>query len=114
MDKFETIQGKLFYTVYWMHKQNEISEDQKGRIKDMIVQWDPQIQEISKDLNRLRQNLLEMVCSYSDNADSKQTKITPRSQSRLNVRIGQSNFKLANKSYSSLSSPIDHRKPLLI
>ncbi|CAD8076341.1 unnamed protein product [Paramecium primaurelia] len=111
MDKFETIQGKLFYTVYLMHKQNEISEEQKGRIK---VQWDPQIQEISKDLNRLRQNFLEMACSYSDNADSKITKITPRSLSRLNVRIGHSNFKLANKSYSSLSSPIDHRKPLLL
>lgn len=55
-----------------------------------------------------------MACSYSDNADSKQTKITPRSLSRPNVRIGQSNFKLASKSYSSLSSPIDHRKPLLI
>ncbi|CAK93403.1 unnamed protein product (macronuclear) [Paramecium tetraurelia] len=114
MDKFDTIQGKLFYTVYCMHKSNEITHYQRGRIKDMIVQWDPQIQELIKDQNRLKQNLLEIACSYSENGDSKQTKITPRSFSRLNIRIGQSNFKLASKSYSSLSSPLDQRKQLLI
>ncbi|CAK70818.1 unnamed protein product (macronuclear) [Paramecium tetraurelia] len=114
MDKFDTIQGKLFYTVYCMHKSNEITNYQRGRIKDMIVQWDPQIQEIIRNPNRLKQNLLEMACAYSDNEDSKQTKITQRSISRLNVRIGQSNFKLSSKSYSSLSSPLDQRKQLLI
>ncbi|CAD8105466.1 unnamed protein product [Paramecium sonneborni] len=114
MDKFETIEGRLLYTVYWMYKQKEISQEQRGRIKDLIVQWDPQIQEISKDGQRLRQNLLELACSYSDNADSKQTKVTPRSLNRLNVKIGHSNFKLTSKSYSSLSSPLDHRKPQFI
>ncbi|CAD8104588.1 unnamed protein product [Paramecium sonneborni] len=114
MEKFETIQGKLFYAVYCMHKQNEITHYQRGRIKDMIVQWDPQIQELTKDPSRLKQNLLEIACTYSDNEDSKQPKITPRSFSRLNIRIGHSNFKLASKSYSSLSSPLDQRKHLLI
>jgi len=33
MEKFDTIQGKLFYAVYMMYKSNQINENVRGRLK---------------------------------------------------------------------------------
>ncbi|CAD8150302.1 unnamed protein product [Paramecium pentaurelia] len=70
MHKFDTIQGKLFYTVYMMHQQREIDTKQKGILKDLIIQKHPSMNKIKTDNTLItRRSLLDLADVEEDQKD---------------------------------------------
>ncbi|CAD8138171.1 unnamed protein product [Paramecium octaurelia] len=70
MHKFDTIQGKLFYTVYMMHQQREIDTKQKGKLKDLIIQKHPSLNKIKTDnAVTARRSLLDLADAEENEQD---------------------------------------------
>ena len=43
MNKIENIQGKLFFCIYNLWKNNEINDEERGKLKDLTITNDPKI-----------------------------------------------------------------------
>ncbi|CAD8163165.1 unnamed protein product [Paramecium octaurelia] len=67
MERIDSFEGKLFYKIYMLCKKNQINEEQKGKLKDLVIQKDERIEiamnQFLEDRNEFR--LLENFHNYS-------------------------------------------------
>ncbi|CAD8140714.1 unnamed protein product [Paramecium pentaurelia] len=101
MHKFDTIQGKLFYTVYMMHQQRQIDTKQKGKLKDLIIQKHPSLNKIETDNTVLaRRSLLDLADAEENDKDCQ--KVEKKRPIAIRPILTNSKFK---SSRSLMSSP---------
>ncbi|CAD8077972.1 unnamed protein product [Paramecium sonneborni] len=67
MESIDSFEGKLFYKIYTLCKKNQINEEQKGKLKDLVILRDERIEiamnQYLEDRDELR--LLENFHNYS-------------------------------------------------
>ncbi|CAD8132043.1 unnamed protein product [Paramecium octaurelia] len=101
MHKFDTIQGKLFYTVYMMHQQRQIDTKQKGKLKDLIIQKHPSLNKIETDNTVIaRRSLLDLADTEENEQDCQ--KVEKKRPIAIRPILTNSKFK---SSRSLMSSP---------
>ncbi|CAD8164289.1 unnamed protein product [Paramecium octaurelia] len=67
MERIDSFEGKLFYKIYMLCQKNQINEEQKGRLKDLVISRDGRIEiamnQYLEDRDEFR--LLENFHNYS-------------------------------------------------
>ncbi|CAD8065713.1 unnamed protein product [Paramecium primaurelia] len=67
MERIDSFEGKLFYKIYMLCKKNQINEEQKGKLKDLVILRDERIEiamnQYLEDKDEFR--LLENFHNYS-------------------------------------------------
>ncbi|CAD8057549.1 unnamed protein product [Paramecium sonneborni] len=102
MHKFDTIQGKLFYTVYMMHQQRQIDTKQKGKLKDLIIQKHPSLNKIETDNTMIaRRSLLDLAEIEEEDKDKQKVE----KKRPIAIRPILTNSKYKQSSRSLMSSP---------
>ncbi|CAD8093989.1 unnamed protein product [Paramecium primaurelia] len=120
MQQFDTEFGRLFYCIYTLHKRQLISQERKGRLKDLLITTDDRMAPLLTNLKQyneqqVHEHLLMIVDSPHDtnikqesepsdeNQSTKSTR-TLRNIKPKNIHIEKSTFKLAEKSPGPLST----------
>ncbi|CAK78251.1 unnamed protein product (macronuclear) [Paramecium tetraurelia] len=67
MERIDSFEGKLFYKIYMLCQKNQINEEQKGKLKDLVILRDERIEiamnQYLEDRDEFR--LLENFHNYS-------------------------------------------------
>ncbi|CAD8170238.1 unnamed protein product [Paramecium octaurelia] len=120
MQQFDTEFGRLFYCIYTLHKRQLISQERKGRLKDLLITTDDRMTPLLTNLKQyneqqVHEHLLMIVDSPHDNILKQESEPSEENQSIKSTRtsriskpkklfIEKSTFKLAEKSPCPLST----------
>ncbi|CAK79069.1 unnamed protein product (macronuclear) [Paramecium tetraurelia] len=120
MQLIDTEFGRLFYCIYTLHKRQLISQDRKGRLKDLLITTDDRMTPLLTNVKQYNEqqvyeHLLMIVDSPHDTYLKQESEPSEENQSINSARtsripkpkeifIEKSTFKLAEKSPGPLST----------
>ncbi|CAD8070650.1 unnamed protein product [Paramecium sonneborni] len=117
MQQFDTEFGRLFYCIYTLHKRQLISQERKGRLKDLLITTDDRMTPLLTNLKQyneqqVHEHLLMIIDSPHETIIKQESEPSEENQSIKSLRISKpkkiviekSTFKLAEKSPGPMST----------